>query len=295
MVNRAPIFLNCFSRGGSNIFWNVFLSHPDVCSPISETLQIFGAGLTHATWEGYLVAAISGQPRLFDQWNLAPRRPINRLAARIIDDSLYRRKLRTLHDEEMRFKYEDEPYALEEVQTARLTAKNNNGLVFLSQALAEIYPDAVFFGLVRDPFALYEGHRRHRIASSAEAFGQFYQTLVQRMIDDAERLPNYHLARFEDLLADPVTLTRTVYSQAGLDMGKLRKLRFKAKSHLQADGQRATSFKEGRHYWFEMDEVGQILDPNINEYQSTRLTPDERRAIVRAAGPTLERFGYSRD
>jgi hypothetical protein len=293
MLNKAPIFLNCFSRGGSNILWNIFLTHPDVCSPMSETLQIFGAGLRHATPEGYLVALLSGQPRLFDQWNLSPRRPLPRHARWLIDRTFHRWKLKTLRDRDMRFKYEDEVYTEEEVRSARLAAKNNNGLVYLSEVLLDLYPDATFVSLVRNPLALYEGHRRHRLAESPEQFARFYERVAARMIEDEARLPNYHIVRFEDLLADPVGVTEKLYGLAGLDFGRVRKMRFKAKPHLQADGRHATPYVPGRHYWFEPGEVNAMLEPRINDYQAERVDKSQRGLLAELTQKSLRHFAYA--
>ena len=123
MLNTAPIFINCLSRGGSNIFWNIFLSHPDVCSPIYETLEIFRTDPRSPTWAGYYVALLGGQPRLFDQWLLRPRRHVPGFVQAYIDRTLYQRKLLTFSDDEMKYKYEAQPYTLDEVQAARLAAK----------------------------------------------------------------------------------------------------------------------------------------------------------------------------
>jgi hypothetical protein len=122
VLNKRPIFINAFSRGGSNILWNIFLSHPDVCSPIIETLEIFRIGL-YGKWPGYKVIMLSGQPKLFNQKYLEPRRPLNARTQEYIDGMLYEWKLKTAVDDEMCFKYEDERYTLDEVKEARLCAK----------------------------------------------------------------------------------------------------------------------------------------------------------------------------
>ena len=115
MLNHAPIFLNCFSRSGSNILWNFFLTHPNVCSPILETLEIF-----HLSWKGVtrsgLVAVIkSRQLRLFDQWFLRPRRLLSSDAQRYTDRTLYTWKMKTVHDAEMKYRYQDEVYTPNQV------------------------------------------------------------------------------------------------------------------------------------------------------------------------------------
>ena len=56
MKNKKPIILNCFSRGGSNILWNFFLSHPNVCHPKKETIQIFNASIKNPTLAGLKIA-----------------------------------------------------------------------------------------------------------------------------------------------------------------------------------------------------------------------------------------------
>jgi hypothetical protein len=298
MQNKSPIFLNCFSRGGSNILWNIFLTHPDVCSPIRETLEIFRTGLREfrlrrPTIEGYWLRLLTGQPRFMDQWHLEERHPISPAARAYLDKVLYRCKLRTLEDSEMCLKEEGVRYTREEVESSRLVAKNNNGLVFLSDILAGMYPDATFFGLVRSPFAVYESHKRRQIISNVEEFGRFYETLVQRMIADSRRLPNYHLIKFEDVLADPIGVSRRLYAQAGLDFTRVKKFRFKAKPHLTKDGQHTSKFEVGHHFWFTPEKVFEILEPNINAFQAGKLSPAERDTLLRIARKSIDHFDYA--
>lgn len=292
MKNLAPIFLNCFSRGGSNILWNVFLSHPGVCSPIRETVEIFRLNLPFAGAEGLLAAFACRQWRLFDQWNLSPRKAIPGTGQRFIDGTFYRWKLKTLGDAEMKYKSETETYTLAEVQRARLVAKNNNGLVFLSDVLLQMYPDATFFALVRHPFALYESHKRRGISQSAPEFARFYQKMTERMIEDEARFSNYHIIKFESLLAKPVGSMKRIYAQAGLDFDQVEKIRFKAKPHLQSNGRHATEYSAGRHYWFAPETIGDFLEPNINDYQASRLAPGEKAELLRRTETNLVRLGY---
>ncbi len=289
---RAPIFLNCLSRGGSNIFWNLFLSHPDACSPIEETLQIFRADHRAPRWAGIWAAVLSRQPRFFDQWNLAPRRPLGEAAARFVDRTLDRRKLRTVTDPEMRFKTPEEPYTQAEVEAARLVAKNNNGLVFLTESLLALYPDATFCSLVRHPLALYESHKRHRIHRSPEAFAAFYNRVVGKMSADAERYQRASVTRFEDVLAAPIDVMRRLHEAAGLAPEKLRQVRFKSKERYLKDGSRGTVYAKGRHHWFDLDEVDRFLEPAINDLQADRLDAGERDAVLSRTAAVRTRLGY---
>ncbi|MCO5187160.1 MAG: sulfotransferase [Anaerolineae bacterium] len=293
MRNQHPIFLNCFSRGGSNIFWNVFLSHPDACSPIEETLEIFRLDRKGVRWAGMQAAALSRQWRIFNQWHLQPRRPIGRQAQQLIDETLRRRKLDTLSDPEMVFKREAEKYQAEDVQQAHLVTKNNNGLAFLTEIWLDMYPDATFFALTRHPVALYESHKRRGIAQSAEAFAQFYNTLINRMVADRDRIASYHLVRFEDLLADPIAVAQRVYGLAGLDWGQIEKLRFKAKAHMSANGTHGSDYAVGSHYWFAPADVYQLLDPNINRHQVAQLDAAERDRVLQLTAASRNLLDYT--
>ena len=292
---RAPIFLNCLSRGGSNIFWNLFLSHPDCCSPIRETLEIFRADWRAPTRAGFRVAWLARQPRLFNQWHLARRRPFTAAAARFIDHTLHHAKLSTLDDEEMRYKGPEEIYSRDEVEAARLVAKNNNGLVFLTEDLHQLYSDATFFALVRHPLALFESHKRRRIRPRPEAFARFYSTIVEKMLADVAGFERAFLVRFEDVLADPLAMVEGLYRDAGLDLERLSGLRFKSKNHYRGDGSRGTTFEKGRHHWFELEEARRFLEPRINTLQADRLDADERRRVLDGTAAVRERLGYGEE
>ena len=293
MRNKNPIFLFCLSRGGSNIFWNLFLTHPGVCSPIHETLEIFRIDPRAPTWEGYFAAILSTQPRLFDQWHLQSRRPITNLTKEFIDKTLYRRKLRTFKDQEMRFKYDTQAYTLEEVENARLVTKNNNGLVYLKEMFADIYPEAIFFALVRDPIPLYESHKRRKISKSIEDFAKKYITITGRMIRDAETSNRYHLVRFEDILNDPIGSTKNIYEKADLDFQKIKKMRFRAKPHYRPDGTYGSNYQTYNHHWFDFENVYQIINPDINKYHTRQLSPQETETIRQITQERRSYFDYS--
>jgi hypothetical protein len=289
---KKPIFLNCFSRGGSNIFWNFFLSHPGVCSPIRETLQIFGTGIRHASLEGYITALLSRQRRIFDQWNLNVRKHISTRTQGYIDRTFYRWVQKTSSDSEMKYKSENIPYTQAEVETCRMAAKNNNGLVFLTEILGDMYPEAVFFDLVRHPFALFDGHKRHKILREPDEFVRFYNSVGGKMIRDAENHSNCHLVRFEDLLEGPTGFIQELYRSAGLDFDPARKIRLKAKPYLHADGSRRSDLESGRHFWIDLDHLEQFLESDINRFQAKRLTEREKEIIRAGAGSLMEKLGY---
>jgi len=295
MKNRSPIILNCFSRGGSNILWNVLLSHPEVCSPIEETLQIFRFDRHAPRWSGLQAAWLTGQWRFFDQWNLNDRKPISARAKTFIDETLFQWKLKTLNDDEMRWKDHDTVYTRDEVEASRLVMKNNNGLTFLAERFLDIYPDAVILALVRDPIPLYESHKRNGtpVSSSPETFAAFYESMTRRMQADAQKWKSCHILRFEDILRDPVPSIHQIYTSAGLDMAQVPQVRFKAKPHMRADGSHATDFNEGRHYWFDHQDIPQMLEPEVNQYQISKLPADELDRLRSATRRIRAELGYA--
>jgi hypothetical protein len=231
----------------------------------------------------------------FDQWHFQPRRPISKQAQTYIDETLFAWKMKTLDDDEMRYKLKDVIYNPEEVAQARLVLKNNNGTIFLSEQFTEMYPGVVFFGLVREPLSLYESHKRRKtpVSTTPQKFADFYRVMVQKMLTDSQRWDFYHILRFEDLLRDPLPSIQTIYTWAGLDISQTPQMRFKAKPHMQADGTHATSFQEGQHYWFEFDEIPQMFEPEVNRFQTSRLVAQEADVIRTLTRDVCAQIGYT--
>lgn len=285
-----PIFINCYSRGGSNILWNMLLSHPLVCSPIRETLDIFHFGLRPLRADGWSFALTSLQPRFFDQWSFHERRPLNALARRTLDRGLRRWMHATLTDPEMVFAAPGRRYTEHEVRTARLAAKNNNGLAYLTPRLREVYPDASFVGLARHPVALYESHQRRRISRDPIEFGARYNAIARALARDTE--DGALLLRFEDVVSRPLEILQTLYAHTNLDFDPDRKLRFKAKAHWRADGSRGSDFEEGSHVWFEPSALDAYFQSDIDALQGSRLDHQTRDAVMQATLDGRALLGY---
>ena len=91
------------------------------------------------------------------------------------------------------------------------------------------------------------------------------------MLKDRERFSRYHIIRFEDLLTNPLPMMHNLYAWADLDFAKVQKVRLKAKPYLHANGTHTTRYVSGRHYWFEPQEISDILEPKVNAYQRQQL------------------------
>ena len=293
--NNRPIILNCFSRGGSNILWNMFLSHPELCSPIEETLQIFRFDFRSPRYQGLKIALMSRQLHLFDQWKFKSRKAVSSKSKKYVDEVLFNWKLRTLNDSEMKFKYDGIKYDIEEIKKSRLVIKNNNGLIFLNDIFLEMYPEATFIGLVRHPFALYESHKRRgtAVSNSPEIFFNYYTDMIRKMKNDEKRIPNYHIVKFEDLLTNPVGSIELLYQFSNLDFSKIKKIRFKAKPHTKKDGSYGTEYNIGQHYWVDVDNVGSIIDADVNKYQIEKISSKERNILLGLFGQIINSKDYS--
>ena len=208
---------------------------------------------------------------------------------RYIDCVLYRRKLSSVMN---RSKNGEEAYSKEEVKASRLLCKNTNGVVFASKLFSEMYPDATFIALARNGFALCEGYVRR--GWTAERFGNMYDKVCRKMIDDANNMERYCLVRFEDMLRDPVTFIGKIFDHAGLDLGAMPKVRMRAKQSMDKDGNRTFMFgsRTGENQWVNIEDIGTHLRKDVNENQIARLTPQDREAFLSTAEYAMRHLGY---
>jgi hypothetical protein len=277
MKNKAPIFINAFARGGSNILWNLLQSHPNVCSPIYETHEIFCDGMNRK-----ILWALGAQPGLFDIYDLSPRKRISMPARYYIDWQLLKAKLKNYEHEYNKWKSESEKYTYDELANSRLISKNLNGIILLTDTLLEMYPDATFVALVRDGFALCEGYLRHGLVSTASDFADVYNRITGKMIQDSKAISKYKIIRFEDILDSPVETIEKIYSFAELDIHDLEKVRLKAKPHFNKEGVRVTEYARGEKVWLSY----------INRYQADRLSRQDKEEFLSLARNRMELFSY---
>jgi hypothetical protein len=299
VFNRRPIFVNGFSRGGTTILMNVLASHPDVCT-VEEVHHLFkGHNLADSALRILLKCVLHDAPAIaligqdfFSPRLIHPRKRLSPTARRFVDRVLYSEKLRMRGSCFNRFKRENVEYTLREIADARLLGKNLDGLIYASDAFAEMYPDATFFGLVRDGLALCESHlRRNRPAAE---LGFRYRVLGQKMMADRQRMPRYMLLRFEELLSEPIFCIRHIFGHAGLDQPQLRNFRMQVRRVMDADGNhRLAGGNEWEVVWLDVRELDSYFRKDVNQNQIKRLSAADRDAFLREAGDTMEALGYS--
>lgn len=299
MLNQAPIFVNGLSRGGTNIVMNLLLSHPEVCMPTGETHKVFkGRALGESMWRiiqkrlcyDLPIRIATGQD-IFHPLLLEPRKAVPIWVERFIDRILHGEKLRARHEGHNRYKSEGLEYTCQEIAESRLLCKNVNGVIYTTDMFREMYPDAVFFGLVRNGLAVCEGHLRR--GRSAEESGHMYKRLVTRMLEDAAGLEYYHIVRFEDMISHPVRFLRRIYRLAGLDVHQLRKVRLQLKPTVDRRGRHGLAGGYDRQVvWYDLGDLQTHFHPDVNENQIRQLAPGDREAFLRIAQVAMERLGY---
>ena len=313
MLNQKPIFIVGFQRGGSNILLNLLRSHPDVCVPRGETQQVFKGVRWHREWPWtilakrarYLPIRRNEGRDIFDIEDWTPRERWSEESQRRIDRIFYSEKQKARSPNQNRYKSEGVDYTRAELADSRLLTKNLNGLIFLSPEFARMYPDATFVALIRNGLAICEGHIRRGF--EVESIARQYQAGCRQILRDVEELPNYHIFRFEDLMADPASALSAIYDCAGLDLGEVSQIRLEDKPVVTRSGERkltssdsrlklfATRFRPKQLLWYGVDSFSDHFHTGVNKNQIKRLDPRDREVILRHCGETLERLGYPLD
>jgi len=295
MLNRAPIFVNGFSFGGTNMITNLLASHPEVCWLSGETHEVFYSKPRKKMdkWIRrffYLPVQISAGSHVFGRECLDERGRLSVPMMRYIDLFFYIDKLSTDRNE---YKSEDVRYLREEIKRCRFLAKNVNGVVLASSQFSQIYPDATFLALVRNGLALCEGYVRR--GWRAEDAGRLYETVCQKVIQDSRTIQNYHIVRFEEMVSDPLGFMKKIYSFAGLEESRVEKVRLQAKKSMNEDGTRSYTFggsKDRETHWFTLEELRNYVRKGVNENQIDRLSPRDKETFLSQAKSSMELLGY---
>jgi hypothetical protein len=292
MLNTAPIFVIGFQRGGTNILTNLIASHPDVCALGRETHQVFygrhnqGVGKwIDRLW--YVPILVAARAHVFRPASLRERNGLPRPAMRYADWLLHRSKVATSCE-----MADSEPGATRSHER-RLLAKNVNGLALATSLLGRIYPDATFVALVRNGLALCESYVRR--GWTADAFGTTYERICDRMLQDAGTRQDYHIVRFEEMIADPAAVIAKVYGYASLDVRRVAKFRLQAKQSMDRDGRRNYTFggeQDRETRWFGLGDLGGCFRKDVDENQIARLADRDRQTFLQRAGRSMARLGY---
>lgn len=294
MLNRAPIFVLGFQRGGTNILVNLLSSHPDTQRLGAEIHEVFYGrhGRPVSTWLKRALSAplfLSSSPDVLWPYRYHERSALPHLVARYADAIFYANRW-------TRYRDEDRPEGARSHRDrarARLVAKGVNGVAFATPLLRAMYPDARFVALVRDGFALGESWIRR--GWEAEAYARVYQAVCDRIADDAEGSSDYLVVRYEDLVREPVRELTRIYASVGLGDTLPALLKLQAKATVDASGAHRLSFgtRDREIVWVETEHVHEYLRPDVNQRQIELLPQEQRTLIESVAGRALRTFGYA--
>jgi len=293
MLNKKPIFVNGFQRGGTNLFVNIFASHPQVSTVGMEMHEMFyGAG---SNLSSKVIRRLVNFPVVFfsDDYfkisNLKTRPHPPTWLEKSIDWQLLLNKL--LASENYR-KADRGRYSFNEVYQSRIVVKNVNGVVLVSPHLEELYPDAVVVSIVRNGFALCEGFLRR--GWDATKFGEMYQIVSNSVMEDSRQNPNHLVVKFEDLIRDPGAMLVKLYNHAGLSRQELDFFRMHAKATMKQDGTRG--YQSGRRdreeIWLPAEEFESYFLRDVNKHQISQLPEDDKKQFLDAAQNAMEMWGY---
>lgn len=299
MLNKKPIFLNCFSRGGSNMLVNLLVSHPNVCLCHGELHKVFKprtpfddgfARVVRRFTIDYPIRLVMRQ-NYFKPNLVAPRNHVPYLLRRYFDHLLYYGRFTALSESYNLYKSEGVEYTREELAQCRLLSKGMNGMVFTVDTFREMYPDAVFFALIRNGLAVCEG--RVRRGYSAEVFAHDYNKIIDKMFALEAEMPNYHIFRFEDMLADPLAMLHRLYELAGLEVSALKKVRLESKATLDSSGKHVlTKGRDRQVFWYELSDLNRHIKKDVNKNQLRNIKPEDKSIFLSIAGETMERLNY---
>jgi hypothetical protein len=295
MLNKRPVFVNGFQRGGTNILINLLASHPDLAWA-GETHEIFYGRELGSAW-GKLTSRIMALPvvaatRQHYFWvnRMADRPPLSHRLCRYVDWLLYRRALRAESEKLEELKTNQLPLPRGSIQPV---FKNLNGVVLTTPVFHEMYPQASFIGLVRNGLALCEGFLRR--GWSAERFGKMYAQVCNQMLEDAKRIPNYRIVRFEEILVAPTEFLSNLQAWANLNDVEILKVRLQAKKSMDKDGVRRYMFggnSDREVHWVPIEDLANYFRKDVNENQINRLSDEEHAVCLSYIQETMLRLGY---
>lgn len=298
METETPIFVTGFSRGGTTILMNLLASHPDVCT-VGEIHQIFkGSNVLDSAWEIISKAITRDLPLILASGqdfvsprNWSPRTPIGARTQEFVRRVLRRAKRNSTHEYLNRYKTPDTCYTPDERRNARMLGKNLDGMAFLSDTMLQMYPEAEVVGLIRNGFAICEGHVRR--GRSAREVGRLYRLVVEKMLRDQQRAPNYHIIKFDELVQKPIRRLKHLFVRLGLNPFQLEHVRLQQRKLINDQGVHELQGDcEWSLQWMRLNDLPEFLDPRVDARQIERLRATDREQFLLEAGEVMERLGY---
>jgi len=277
LKNNKIIVVSGFSRGGTNLLWNLLQSHPQITSARYETGTIFHKK-THPFSK---IVNLLKKLQKID----------HTVGHRVLDLIFFSYKLSNYWHPENRYKSESERYSFNEVKKTALCFKSVDLEINYTDTLKKMYPDLYFIGLTRNGYATAEGHQRR--GNSVSDFAEIYSKVAAKMHSYQQSFENFKLVRFEDMTANPFDVANELYDFLDCNPRKLDKIRLKSKKILKSNGRHEENFGEsGKKYWFDNKTVKTVVKSDINQDQINNLDKTKIYEFNQVAEKALKYFGY---
>lgn len=276
--NNKVILLCGYSRGGTNIVWNLLQSHPNVCTPIYETGTIFRK--TNPL-KFHRVISLLKKTNLMDRG----------FAKKVIDYQLFRYKVQSLDHPENQYKGPDQKYTRREIRESALCLKSVDYDIDLTDMLHDIYPNLYLIFLTRNGYAVSEGHiRRGKSADSAsKLYTEIYKKMRYYMENDSKAI----MIKFEDAIKDPFGMAEKLLKFCDFQSNELEYLRLKSKKTINKGLNHDTGFgRRERKYWFDKKSIHEMIVEDVNGNQIERLEKSSIEVINKNASEAFKYFGY---
>lgn len=136
--------------------------------------------------------------------------------------------------------------------------------------LQAAFPEALFIGLIRNPYAVCEGIRRRRHHKIGEC-AKHWLAANKTMLEDSKRLNKFILIKYEDLTEAPKATLRKIFEFAGIENTPID-----------------TTARIKRH-----NITGKPQSvKNLNKLSIVNLSSENIGTINKTAWPFANRFGY---
>ena len=287
MKNSNYIIINGFTRGGTNILWNILQSHPAICSPIRETGEI----LFGTVFPRYAPVKIMAFLRGIIINKYLNNIFIGKIVRKSIDFVFYKRKLENYGFDQDGYKFENINYSYDEICQTSICLKSIDWDIVFTDWFNKYFDEPKFIGLIRNGYAVCNGWIRR--GKSAEEAGKAYFEIGKMMINYSKNTENYKLIKFENLLSDPFNIADQLYNYVEVEPVRLEKLRLKSKKVVYSDGKHESQFGSvDKKYWFDKKQINKFFVKDIDKTQRKLLAEKDRITFEKYAMPVLQYFDY---
>lgn len=300
MLNKKPIFLNGFARGGTNLLVNLLISHPDICISSGETHKVFKPGtrfdkgwlrIKKRLLYDYPIRILAGQD-IFNAHGYKPRKKVPYYLRPYIDQIFYHGRFIANIETHNLFRYPGVKYSRKQLEDCRLLSKGLDGIVFTVDLLNEMYPDATFIAMVRNGLAICEG--RVRRGYQTVKMAHEFNAVVDQMFLNNRKLSNYSIVRYEDMVSDPQSFMLKLYQLCQIDLNQLGKVRLESKAVMDKEGHHKLLKGHDRQvFWYDFENLHEHIRSDINKNQIRQLSKKDREIFLSIAGENMAKLGYS--